>query len=132
MALQGFQIEADRGDGRFEFMGDGIEKTIVALVRFTSLTRNMVFSTSPAISSRKKGMPITSRMTLRQLMMIQPTLRVMARATRQAPRVMKKAIAFLCLVIRIACQPLPKYSGGKREGRDRSRAQVGNRLVRGG
>jgi hypothetical protein len=32
VALQGFQIEADGGDGRLEFMSDGIEKTIVALV----------------------------------------------------------------------------------------------------
>ncbi len=32
MALQGFQIEADGGDGCLEFVGDGIEKAVVALV----------------------------------------------------------------------------------------------------
>ena len=32
MALQGFQIEADGGDGGLEFVGDGIEKAVVALV----------------------------------------------------------------------------------------------------
>ena len=31
-ALQGFQVEADGGDRCLQFMGDGIEKTIVALV----------------------------------------------------------------------------------------------------
>src|SRR5580704_727121 len=87
----------------------------------------MVFRIRPAISSRKKRMPMTSRMMLRKLMMTQPTLRAMARATRQAPRVMKKAIAFLCLVIRIAGQPLPKYSGGEKgKGATEAAPWVGN------
>ena len=50
-------------------------------------------------------MPMMSRMKLRQLMMIQPTLRVMARATRQAPRVMERTIAFLRVVMRISGKP---------------------------
>src|SRR5580698_4292446 len=32
VALQGFQIQADGGDGGLEFVGDGIEEAIVALV----------------------------------------------------------------------------------------------------
>ena len=32
VALQGFQVQADGGDGRLQFMGDGIEKAVMALV----------------------------------------------------------------------------------------------------
>ena len=32
VSLQGFQIEADGGDGRLQFMGDSIEKAVMALV----------------------------------------------------------------------------------------------------
>ena len=31
-ALQGFQVEADGGDGGFEFVGDGVDEGILALV----------------------------------------------------------------------------------------------------
>jgi len=32
MALESFEVEADAGDGGFEFVGDGLEKRVLALV----------------------------------------------------------------------------------------------------
>src|SRR6185312_5775621 len=61
-------------------------------LRRISRIRKVVFRTRPTIISTKKTMPKTSIATSRQLRMIQPTLSAVASATRQAPRVMKKAI----------------------------------------
>src|SRR5271165_48964 len=57
-------------------------------LRRTSRTRKMVLRTTPAMSSAKKGMPMTRGTRRRQLRMIQPTLSVTATPTRHAPSTM--------------------------------------------
>jgi hypothetical protein len=59
---------------------------------------------------------MTSRITLRQLMMIQATLKAMATATRQAPSVMERTIALRRLVIRIHLQATSLLRGRKGPG----------------
>src|SRR5262245_30893558 len=60
-------------------------------LRLISRIRNVVFRTTPKISTTKKIIPKTSSATSRQLSRIQPTFNAIANATRHAPSVMKKA-----------------------------------------
>src|SRR5277367_5317627 len=61
-------------------------------LRRTSRTRKMVLRTTPAMSSAKKGMPMSIGTRRRQLRMIQPTLRATAAPSMHAPRTMKKIV----------------------------------------
>src|SRR5215468_1871453 len=59
-------------------------------LRRISRTRKIVFTTTPAMMTRKKIDPKTMRTLSRQLMSSQPTFSVTAAATRQIPRMVKK------------------------------------------
>ena len=61
-------------------------------LRRISRTRKTVLRTTPATRTAKRIMPRTAKATVRSLRIIQ-ALCVMARPTRRAPSVMKKAMA---------------------------------------
>src|SRR5262245_19429290 len=84
--------------------------------RRISRTRKIVFSTMPAMISRKKKTPRIARTPRRQLRTIQLMLRVTASATRQMPRTVKKITDRRRPLIMPHRIP-PKASGGSAERR---------------
>src|SRR5258706_3268989 len=70
--------------------------------RRISRTMKIVLTTRPAMITPKKIIPKTSGTTCRQWNTIHVMFRKTASATRQAPSVMKNAMAFVRLVMRIA------------------------------
>jgi hypothetical protein len=59
-------------------------------LRLISRTRKMVFSTIPAMMTRKKMRPRSASTPRFQLITSQPTFSATAMATRQIPRTVKK------------------------------------------
>ncbi len=82
----------------------------------------MVLRIIPAMIAAKKITPKNSRTPSRQLRMVQPTVRAMARATREQPSTTKKAIVFLRLAI---CTVSNGDCTAKLRGRARWRALEG-------
>src|ERR1700738_4421632 len=88
--------------GVFSSWVTALRKLSCRSFRRISRTMKMVLTTKPAIITPKKIMPKTSGTTCRQWNTIQVMFKKIARATRQAPSVMKNAMAFVRLVMRIA------------------------------
>jgi hypothetical protein len=81
--------------GVFEFMGDCIYEGIVLLVTPDLTNEESGVEHEAKMRTTKKTMPSINRTTSLVLRRIHPTFNATARATRQAPSVMKKAIDFL-------------------------------------
>src|ERR1700726_4960080 len=88
--------------GVFSSWVTALRKLSCRSFRRISRTMKIVFTTRPAMITPKKIMPKTSGTTCRQWNTIHVMFRKIASATRIAPSVMKNAMAFVRLVIRIA------------------------------
>src|SRR5260370_24935292 len=90
------------GIGVFSSCVTAFRKLSCRSLRRISRTMKIVLTTKPAIITPKKIMPNTSGTTCRRWNTTQVMWRKTATPTRQAPSVMKKAMAFVRLVMRIA------------------------------
>src|ERR1700720_762204 len=89
------------GVGGFSSWVTAFRKLPCCSFRRISRTRKTVFTDKPPIISPKKMMPKTSGTTRRQLITIQLTLSTIVNATRKTPSVIKNAIDFVRLEMRI-------------------------------
>src|SRR5580704_3944964 len=85
--------------GVFSSWVTALMKPSCCSLRRISRTRKIVFRIIPAMIAAKKITPKNSSTPSRQFRMVQPTVRAMARATREQPSTTKKAIVFLRLAI---------------------------------
>src|SRR5271167_2217383 len=78
-----------------------LRKLSCCSLRRISRTRKTVLTDTPAMISPKKIMPRTRGTTRRQLMTIQLTFTIIVKATRHTPNVIKKAIDFVRVEMRM-------------------------------
>jgi len=95
--LKRLEIQAYGSDGRFQFVVTALRKLSWRSFRRISRTMKIVLTTRPAMITPKKIIPKTSGTTCRQWNTIHVMFRKTASATRQAPSVMKNAMAFVRL-----------------------------------
>jgi hypothetical protein len=100
-AFESLQVQANGSDGRLKFVCHYIEKAILLLISADFADEKDGVDQQPAMMSPKKMTPSTRGTTRRQLRTIQVTLSTTVNAIKQAPSVMKNAIAFVRLVMRM-------------------------------
>ena len=94
-ALEGFEVEADAGDGGFELVGDGVEEGVLTLVAadLADQKDGVEDDTGDEDGEEDDAEDEEGRWPSLWMRMIQVMLRKTVTPTRRAPRVMKKAMA---------------------------------------